>query len=135
MEQKKHTVPYTPQQNGVVERKNKSLKEMASFMLHARSLLQKLWAEALNCANYIQHRSPHRFVKDQTLFEAWSDNKPEVTHFCIFGSQAWACIPSEKRKALDPLSIACIFVFYPDGVKGYILIDPSIDQLIIECNV
>jgi hypothetical protein len=61
--------------------------------------------------------------------------QPEVTHFCVFGSRAWAQIPSEKRKALDPQSTACIFVGYPDGVKGYRLIDPSTDQLIIERSV
>jgi hypothetical protein len=55
-----------------------------------------------------------------------------VAHFCIFGSRAWACIPSEKRKALDPQSTKCIFVGYLDGVKGYWLIDLSSDQLIIE---
>jgi hypothetical protein len=125
--QLQHTVPYTPQQNGVVERKNRSLKEMASCMLHAKSLPQRLWAEALNCATYIQNRSPHRSVKDKTPYEAWSGLKPEVTHFRIFGSRAWAQIPSEKRKALDPQSTECIFVGYPDGVKGYRLIDLSSD--------
>jgi transposase InsO family protein len=100
--QLQHTVPYTPQQNGVAERKNISLKEMATCMLHAISLPPKLWVEALNCANHIQNISPHRSVKDQTPFEAWSGNKPEVTHFQIFGSRAWAHVPSEKRKALDP---------------------------------
>eukprot|EP00253_Pinus_taeda_P004938 PITA_04938 len=52
---------------------------MDSCMLHAKSLPHKLWDEALNCANYIQNRSPHRSIKDQTPFEAWSDTKPEVT--------------------------------------------------------
>jgi hypothetical protein len=102
--QLQHMVPYTPQQNRVVERKNRSLKEMASCMLHAKSLPQRLWDEALNCATYIQNRSPHRSVKDKTPYEAWSGLKPEVTHFRIFGSRAWARIPSEKRKALDPQS-------------------------------
>jgi hypothetical protein len=58
-----------------------------------------------------------------------------VTHFCIFGSRAWARIPSKKRKALDPQSTDCIFVGYPDGVKGYRLIDLSSDQLIIYQSV
>jgi hypothetical protein len=88
----------------VVEQKNRSLKEMASCMLHAKSLPQRLWDEALNCATYIQNISPHRYVKDKTPYEAWSGLKPEVTHFHIFGSRAWARIPSEKRKALDPQS-------------------------------
>lgn len=88
-------------------------------MLHAKSLPHKLWVEALNCANYIQNRSPHRFVKDHTPFEAWSGTKSEVTHFYVFGSRAWARIPFEKRKDLDPQSIECMFFGYPDGVKGY----------------
>jgi hypothetical protein len=71
-------------------------------MLHAKSLPQILWAKALNCAKYIQNRDPHRSVKDKTPYEAWSGLKPEVTHFHIFGSRAWAKIPFEKRKALDP---------------------------------
>ena len=130
--QLQHTIPYTPQRNGVAELKNRSLKEMASCMLHARSLPSKLWAEALNCANYIHNRSPHRFVKDMIPFEAWSGCKPEVTHFRIFGSRALARIPSEKRKALDPKSTACIFVGYFDDAKGYNFIDTSIDNLFIE---
>jgi transposase InsO family protein len=97
-----HTVPYTPQQNRVVEGEKRSLKEMASCMLHAKSLPQRLWVKALNCATYIQNRSPYRSVKDKTPYKAWSDLKTEVTHFRIFGSRVWAQIPSEKRKALDP---------------------------------
>jgi transposase InsO family protein len=50
--QLQHTIPYTPQQNRVAERKNWSLKEMANCMLHARSLPSKLWVEAINCATY-----------------------------------------------------------------------------------
>jgi transposase InsO family protein len=102
--QLQHTVPYTPQQHEVVERKNRSLKEMASYMLHAKSLPQILWDESLNCETYIQKRSPHRSVKDNTPYKAWSGLKLEVTHFRIFGSRAWAQIPSKKRKALDPQS-------------------------------
>jgi hypothetical protein len=133
--QLQHTLPYTPQQNRVVEWKNQSLKEMASCMLHAKSLPQRLWAEALNCETYIQKRSPHRSSKDKTPYEAWSGLKLEVTHFHIFGSRAWARIPSEKRKALDPQRTKCIFVGYPDAVKGYRLIDLSSDHLIIEHSV
>jgi hypothetical protein len=68
-------------------------------------------------------------------FEAWIGLKPEVTHFRIFGSHAWTVITYEKRTALDPHSTECIFVGYPDGVKGYKLIDPSTDRLIIERSV
>jgi hypothetical protein len=104
-------------------------------MLHANSLPQRLWAKALNCETYIQNISPHRSVKDNTPYEAWSGLKPEVTHFHIFGSSAWAQIPSKKRKELDPQSTECIFVGYPDDVKGYRIIDLSSDRLMIEQSV
>jgi hypothetical protein len=103
-------VPYTPQKNRVVEWKNRSLKEMASCMLHEKSLPHRLWDEALNCATYIQNIYPHIYVKDKIPFEALSGLKPEVTHSCIFGSRACTRIPSKKRKELDPRIPKCIFV-------------------------
>jgi hypothetical protein len=75
---------------------------MESCMLHAKSLPQRLWAEALNFETYIQNKSPHRSIKDKTPYEAWSSLKPKVTHFRIFGSRARSRIPSKKRKELDP---------------------------------
>jgi hypothetical protein len=96
-------------------------------MLHAKLLPQRLWEESLNYATYIQNISPHRYIKDNTPYEAWSSLRPEVTHFCIFGSRAWAQIPSEKRNALDPQITECILVGYPNNVKGYRVIDLSSD--------
>jgi hypothetical protein len=85
-------------------------------MLHAKSIPQRLWVEALNCATYFQNISPRRSIKDKTSYKAWNDLKLKVTHFHIFGSRAWAKIPSEKSKALDPQRTECIFVGYPDCV-------------------
>ena len=130
-----HSVPYNPQQNGVAERKNRFLKEMANCMIHSRSLAPQYWAEAINCACYIQNRVPHQALKGITPFEAWSGRKPSVKHFRVFGSPAWAHIPAEKRKALDPQSRPCIFVGYPDGVKGYRLLHPTTHELFIERSV
>ena len=101
-------------------------------MLHAKSLPHKLWAEALNCANYIQNRSPHKSVTGKTPFEAWTGMQPEISHFRIFGSRAWARIPTEKRKALEPQSKACMFVGYSDEVKEYRLLDIHTEELFIE---
>ena len=50
--QMQHSIPYTPQQNGVAERKNRSL-EMATCMMEAKNLPPKYWDEAINCAAYI----------------------------------------------------------------------------------
>ena len=85
---------------------------MASCMLHARFLPSKLWAEAINCASYIQKRSFHKFVKGKTHFEAWRGMQLVVTNFHIFGSHTWARIPIDKRKAFEPQRKECIFVGY-----------------------
>ena len=89
-----HSIPYTPQQNGVAERKNKSLKEMATCMMEAKTLPPKYWTEAINYVSYIQNRVPHKHLDGMTPFEEWSGQKPDVTHFRIFGSKAWARIPA-----------------------------------------
>ena len=87
---------------GVAERKNRSLKEMATCMLEAKNLPPKFWAKDIQYASYIQNRVPHKYLYGMTPFEAWSGHNPYVTHFRIFGSRAWARIPTEKRKALQP---------------------------------
>ena len=63
-----HSIPYTPQQNGVAERKNRSLKEMATCMMESKNLPPKFWAEAINCASYIQNRVQHKQLDGITPF-------------------------------------------------------------------
>jgi hypothetical protein len=93
-------------------------------MLHARSLPQRLWMKKL----IVQHTSKIYLPIDLSR----SSVKPEVTHFRIFSSCAWAQTPSEKRKALDPQRTECIFFGYLNNVKGYRIIDISLDHPIIE---
>ena len=69
-------------------------------MMEAKNLPPNFWAEYIKCTSYIQNRVPHKHLDGMTPFEAWSGNKLDVTHFNIFGSKAWAIIPTEKRKAL-----------------------------------
>ena len=107
-----HSIPYTPQQNGVAERKNRSLKEMATCMMEAKTLPPKFLAEAINYASYIQNRVPHEHLDGMTPFEAWSGHKLDVTHFRIFGSKAWDRIPTEKRKDLQPQIQECLLFGY-----------------------
>jgi hypothetical protein len=73
-----HIVTYTPQQNGVAERKNRSLKEMVGCMIHACSLAPEYWVEAINCVAHIQNRVLHKALKGITPFEAWCGRKPIV---------------------------------------------------------
>ena len=70
-----HSVPYTPQQDGVVERKNRSLKEMATCLLQAKNLPPSLWGEVLNYASYIKNRVTHKSLVGSTPFEALRGHK------------------------------------------------------------
>ena len=107
-----HSIPYTPQQNGVADRKNKSLKEMATCMLEAKYFPPMFWVKAINYKTYIQNMGAHKNLDGITHFKCWSGNKPDVTHFRIFGSKAWARIATEKRKDLQPQIQECLFFGY-----------------------
>ena len=61
--QMQHSTPHTPQQNGVAERKNRSLKEMATCMIEARDLNPKIWDEAISSASHIKKIAFHKSVK------------------------------------------------------------------------
>jgi transposase InsO family protein len=133
--QMQHTIPYTPQQNGVAKRNNRTLKEMANCMIQSKGLSLKYWEEAINYANYIVNRTPTKALKNITPEEAWTKIKPDVSHFRVFGSIAWAHIPDEKRKALQPKSEKCIFVGYSEDVKGYRLLQSHCNEIIIRRDV
>ena len=89
---------------------------MANCMLQSKGLSLKFWAKEINCENYIVNRTPTKVFKNITPKEAWSSIKPDVSHFCVFGSDAWAHIPDAKHKTLEPKSEKCIFVGYSEDV-------------------
>ena len=64
------TAPYTPEQNGVSERRNRSMMKMARCMLHEKELPKTFWAEATNIAFFLQNRLPTKVLKDKTPFES-----------------------------------------------------------------
>jgi transposase InsO family protein len=78
------TIPYSPQQNGIVERKNRTILNMARSMLKSKNLPKEFWAEAVDCAVYLSNRCPSRSVGNKTPQEAWSGYKPSVSHLKIY---------------------------------------------------
>lgn len=79
------TVSHTPQQNGVAERKNRTLTEMARCMLFDADLHNKYWAEAIRTANYLQNRLPTKAIAhNKTPFELWHGKLPIFDHIKLF---------------------------------------------------
>ena len=128
-------VPYTPQHNGVAERKNIALKEMATCMMEENDLNPKIWDEAIKCVSYVQNRAPQKSLDGKTPFEAWSGQKPNVSHFRAFASKTWDRIPPKKRKALKPKRKESIMVGYAEYANGYKIFDPSYQKFFIERSV
>lgn len=112
------TVAYTPEQNGVSERLNRTVVEKVRAMLAASGVDKKFWGEALYTAVYVLNRSPSVAVQgDITPFEAWYGKKPDVSNLRVFGSQCFAHKPKQLRKKLDNKSEKVVFVGYAPG--GY----------------
>jgi hypothetical protein len=83
------TVPYNPQQNGVVERKNRTICEAAKAMMFDQDLPNSLWAEATSTAVYMQNRCSHAILKDETPKEVFSRIKQiEVSRDVTFHEEA-----------------------------------------------
>eukprot|EP00111_Clytia_hemisphaerica_P018040 TCONS_00053381-protein len=120
------TIPYSPQQNGVAERMNRTLLETARSMLHHAQKPIKFWAEAISTACYVQNRSPTAFLKETTPYEIWHRKKPDVSNMKVFGCKSYVHVPDTKRKGkFDKKSISCIFVGYPSNENGFKFYDPQ----------
>ncbi|MCO5613004.1 hypothetical protein L7F22_067277 [Adiantum nelumboides] len=125
------TTPHTPQQNGVVERKNCIIVEMAWSMIKSKGLPNIFWAEAVNTAVYILNRSYTKAVKDMTPLQAFSGKKPSLSHFKIFGSDCYVHMPDASRTKWDAKSQKCIFLGYSEESKGYRLYNPTTKKIVI----
>lgn len=124
------TTAYSPQQNGVAERKTRTLQEMASCMLLDANLPKKYWGEAVMTAAYVQNRLPSRVI-DKTPYEKWFGVAPAVNHFRIFGSPAYVHIPAVKRSKFDPKAAKLIFIGYCEDRKAYRFLDPETDTVTV----
>nr|QHA33696.1 Gag-Pol polyprotein [Atrato Retro-like virus] len=119
---------YTPEQNGLAERINRTVVERARCMLYEAKLPKSFWAEATATAVYLINRSPTRGV-NTTPEEAWTNRKPNLAHIRVFGTHAMAHIPKQKRKKWDGKAEKCILVGYEEGTKGYRLYNVNTDTV------
>lgn len=82
-------MPYTPEQNGSVERENRTVVEAARTMLHAKNMEIKFWAEATNAAVFILNRTGTSSMVGKTPYELWYNKKPKFNHLQIYGSKVY----------------------------------------------
>ena len=91
------TNPYTPEQNSISERLNRTLIESGKSMLFHAGLPLSFWAEAVNTATYLHNRSPISSLPDKTSYECWYRTKPDVSNLKVIGSICYVRTPDSMR--------------------------------------
>ena len=126
------TCRYTPQQNGVAERKNRHIAEVARALMNEKNMPHYFWAEAVV---YIMNRTPTAAVHGMTPEQKFTGTKPNVAHLKVFGCIAYVHVPDEVRTKLDPKAENCIFIGYSLEQKGYRCYNPTTREMRVSRDV
>ena len=131
------STPNTPQQNGIAERKNRSLLNTARSMINAANLDSKFWEEAIATACYLQNRTYHKSIGLSTPYELWYGQKLHIKDLKVFGCPAYAYVTEKNRKKMDKRATKTIFVGYGDahGYKAYRLYNSTSNQFLFSRSV
>ncbi|GJZ01423.1 retrovirus-related pol polyprotein from transposon TNT 1-94 [Tanacetum coccineum] len=113
------STPRTPEQNGVVERRNRTLVEAARTMLSASKLPLSFWAEAVATACYTQNRSIIISTHGKTAYHIINDRKPSIKHLHIFGCICYITRDGENLDKMKEKGDPCVMVGYSTQSKGY----------------
>ncbi|WZZ70851.1 hypothetical protein YC2023_082221 [Brassica napus] len=127
--------PYTPQQNGVAERKNRHLMEVARSMMFQTNVPKRFWSDAVISACYLINGIPTRVLEDQSPFEVLNKVKPSLSHLRVFESLCYVLIPGDMRNKLEPKSTKAMFVGYSTTQRGYKCFDPQTRRLLVSRDV
>lgn len=126
------TAPYSPQQNGVAERTNRTITEKARSILAQSALPQAYWEDAFQVAVYLKNRSPHRYLSGQIPYDKWFGRRCDLSHLRVFGCRALVHVPSPHRQKLDLKAQEAIFVGYSENPNTYIFRDPIYPRRILK---
>jgi hypothetical protein len=127
--------PCTPQQNGVVERKNRTLLDMARTMLDVYKTSDRFWAEAINTACYsINQLYLHRILK-KTSYELLTGKKPNVSYFRVFGSKCFILIKIGRNSKFAPKAVEGFLLGYDSNTRAYRVFNKSIGLVEVYCDI
>ncbi|GJV39564.1 retrotransposon protein, putative, ty1-copia subclass [Tanacetum coccineum] len=128
------TPPYTPQHNGVSERRNRTLLDMVRSMMSQTTLPKSFWDYALETAARILNMVPTKKV-EKTPYEVWHGQAPKVSYLKVWGCEALVKRDTlTKPDKLEPRSIKCIFIGYPKETMGYSFYYPPENKVLVARN-
>jgi hypothetical protein len=128
------SAPYTPQQNGVAERKNRTLIESARRMLDEYKTSDHFWAEAINTVCHaVNWLYLHRLLK-KTPYELLTGNKPNVSYFRVFGSKCYVLLKRTKFSKLAPKVYEGFMLGYDSNSRAYHVFNKDSSCVEITCD-
>ncbi|PKU67006.1 Retrovirus-related Pol polyprotein from transposon TNT 1-94 [Dendrobium catenatum] len=122
---------YTPEQNGVSERKHRHIIETTRTLLHTAAVPYCYWPEAVLTSIYLINRMPSQITNQKSPFELLHQTAPRYDHLRTFGCECFYLLPPHTHHKLQPKSISVIFLGYSDTYKGYKCLDPSTNKIYI----
>lgn len=129
------TCPYTPEQNGVVERKHRHLIETTVTLLHQLGLPFKLWLEALLTFVYLTNRLPQSTLNFQVPYKLLYHTSPDYYSLKVFGCACYPWLKPYTPHKLWAKSTTCVFLGYCDTTKGFRCFNPVANKVYISRNV
>ena len=126
------TPPYSPESNGLAERKNKTPKKMMNVMLISSNALDNLWGEALLTACFLQNRIPHRKI-GETPYELWKGFQPNLKYLKVWGYLAKVMLLGPKKRKISSKTSDCLFLGYAKHSVAYRFL--VLNSEIIERNI
>ncbi|GJT35045.1 retrovirus-related pol polyprotein from transposon TNT 1-94 [Tanacetum coccineum] len=129
------SAPRTPQSNGVVKRKNRTLQEMSRTMLNEQSLPQKFWCNAVDTSTYILNGILIRTILGKTPYELLRGRKPTLDYFRVFRSKCFILNTKDYLTKFDPKSYEGVFLGYSHNSKAYIILNKHTRKVKESLNV
>lgn len=128
--------PYTPQQNGLAERKHRHITELGMSMLFQCKVPSKYWVEAFFTANFLINLLPHTSLNSsQSPYELFHGQSPEYQALRVFGCSCFPTLWDYAHNKFDPKSLKCVFLGYNDKYKGYKCLLPTTRRVFISRHV
>ena len=124
-----YSTPYTPQQNGVAERKNRTLMDAARTMIAEYASPYNFWAEAISTACHATNRLFLRKLLNKTPYEILLGKKPDLSYFRVFGCKCFIRKKGNRLSKFETRSIEGIFVGYSTNSHGYRVYNKTTGQV------